>query len=219
TIVGRTEANFNDQRYLVDSTLFFYKNEFLDSAIVYRYKRNFLPIKTLENYTQPIGILFMAQFGTTTINDTIHLNFQNDQNKITLQKSDKIITVIGPESNTQLDLFQFTFEYDKQNRLVVIQPNNQTLQYNNLDNVEMDCLYNMCTHYWKYDNNINPFKAINDKLGIPYFIEGLSRNNPLFYIRTSKNEIPVKLNNFYQYDAKGRPVLINDKITIKYKDA
>jgi hypothetical protein len=217
-IVTRFFGNEDNTPTWVDSTLFLYKNKILDSAIIYRYKKNFLPIKTIDNYTQPIGILYSAHLGINSVRDTIHLNYVNNQNKVILQKSDRVINVIGPESNTQKDLFQIDFLYDEHNRLIALQPNNQTLQYNYFDNVELNCVNNICTQYWKYDNNINPFKAINDKLGIPYFLEGLSRNNPLLYVSIHKKENPILMNNHYQYDDKGRPVRINGNITIEYRD-
>lgn len=217
-IVVRFYPNNDNIPTLVDSTLFFYKNEFLDSAIIYRNRKKFLPIKTIDSYAQPIGTFYSTLFGVNSIRDTIRLSYKNDQNKLIQQKSDQIIRVINPNSYSELDLLQTDFMYDEKSRLVTFPLTNQTFQYNNSDNVELHCQNNMCTQYRKYDTRINPFTTINERLGIPYFIEGLSRNNPLVYVNINKKESPELITNHYQYDDKGRPILINGKIRLTYSN-
>lgn len=227
SIIKRTEINFKNQKYLVDSTMFFYSNNQLDSAIFYEdiyYNYNFF-INEFDYFFKepvihgfPIGIIYGPSLGPKIYKDTSYTKFERTENKIKVKKWNNRIDTNLPYR------YVYEFSYNERNNLVEQSNSGGRMSrinyyyYDSNDNVVNSCSGNECLRTWKYDDNPNPFYAINDKLGYPYFINGLSFNNPIEYELYSSSYIIKTKTDRYAYDAKRRPILINEKIIITYKN-
>jgi len=196
-IVNKKLIDYELRSEIYDSIIFFYSSNILDSAI--RVKEIF------RSSTHPYGFHGISK-------DSMYIRFITNNGLIVQKRGD-----VSGYLDTQDKVLVFDYNYDSINRLKSYFFG-ITLTYDGFNNITKVCNSIECCNYSDYDNNPNPYNAINKRLKYPYFDNPkyLSDNNVREYEIYELDGQKHKYSVNYMYDKENRVVEIDNRIKIKY---